>query len=223
MLSSGDRVWGNQKERGQHPTLENCLKIPHLIIISGPNGAGKSTTAPALLQGALGVTEFVNADVIAQGLSAFNPERAAFHAGRIMLERLQQLAEERENFAFETTLASRTFAHRIQELKSNGYAFHLFFLWLPAPEFAIARVAERVKMGGHNVPEDTIRRRYHAGLKNFFNLYMPLADSWSFYDNSLEARPLLLASGDKQTGTVVNNKVVWERITEVYSGCSVQR
>lgn len=199
------------------------MKTPHLIIISGPNGAGKSTTAPALLQGTLGVTEFVNADVIAQGLSAFNPERAAFHAGRIMLERLQQLAAEQDNFAFETTLASRTFAHWIKELKSTGYAFHLYFLWLPSPEFAIARVAERVKMGGHNVPEDTIRRRYHAGLKNFFNLYTPLADSWSFYDNSLEARPLLLASGDKQTGTVVNNKVVWEQITEVYGGCSVQR
>lgn len=142
-----------------------AMKKPHLIIISGPNGAGKSTTAPALLQGTLGVTEFVNADVIAQGLSAFNPERAAFHAGRIMLERLQQLADEHGNFAFETTLASRTFAHWIKELKNAGYAFHLFFLWLPAAEFAIARVAERVKMGGHNVPEDAITRRYHAGLK----------------------------------------------------------
>ncbi len=105
------------------------MKNPHLIIISGPNGAGKSTTAPALLQGTLGVTEFVNADVIAQGLSAFNPERAAFHAGRSMLERLQQLADEHGNFAFETTLASRTFAHWIKELKNAGYAFHLFFLW----------------------------------------------------------------------------------------------
>ncbi len=200
---------------------ENRLTTPHLIIISGPNGAGKSTTAPALLQGTLGVTEFVNADVIAQGLSAFNPERAAFHAGRVMLARLQQLAEEQEDFAFETTLASRTFAHWIQELKSSGYAFHLFFLWLPAPEFAIARVAERVKMGGHNVPEETIKRRYHSGLKNFFNLYRPLADSWYFYDNSLGAKPLLLASGEIQTGTVVNNKVLWEQITEAYCGSSL--
>jgi predicted ABC-type ATPase len=198
------------------------LKTPHLIIIAGPNGAGKSTTAPALLQGTLGVTEFVNADVIAQGLSAFNPERAAFHAGRIMLDRLQQLAEERENFAFETTLASRTFVHWIEALKSTGYAFHLFFLWLPAPEFAVARVVERVKMGGHNVPEDTIRRRYQAGLKNFFSLYRPLADSWFFYDNSLGTGPLLLASGERQTGTLVNNRVVWEQITEAYSGRTVQ-
>jgi len=101
------------------------MALPHIIIISGPNGAGKSTTAPALLQGTLGVTEFVNADVIAQGLSAFNPERAAFHAGRVMLERLQQLAEERVNFAFETTFASHTFAHWIDGLCKKGYCFHL--------------------------------------------------------------------------------------------------
>ncbi len=204
------------------PKRDNGLKIPHIIIISGPNGAGKSTTAPALLQGTLGVTEFVNADVIAQGLSAFNPERAAFHAGRIMLERLQQLAEERENFAFETTLASRTFAHWIEELKRTGYAFHLFFLWLPAPEFAVDRVAERVRMGGHNVPEDTIKRRYHAGLKNFFSLYRPLADSWYFYDNSQGTRPLLLASEEKQAGAFISNKVEWKNITEAFSGCAIQ-
>jgi predicted ABC-type ATPase len=202
--------------------MDNYLKTPHIIIISGPNGAGKSTTAPALLHGTLGVTEFVNADVIAQGLSAFNPERAAFHAGRVMLERLHQLAEERENFAFETTLASRTFALWIEELKCVGYAFHLFFLWLPAPEFAVARVAERVKMGGHNVPEDTIKRRYQAGLKNFFNLYRPLADSWYFYDNSQGTRPLLLASEEKQAGTFVNNKVIWDKIMEAYGGSTVQ-
>jgi predicted ABC-type ATPase len=198
------------------------LKTPHLIIIAGPNGAGKSTTAPALLQGALGVTEFVNADVIAQGLSAFNPERAAFHAGRVMLERLQQLAGVREDFAFETTLASRTFAHWIESLKQTGYAFHLLFLWLPSPEFAIARVAERVRMGGHNVPQETIERRYHAGLKNFFRLYRPLADSWFFYDNSQGTRPLLLAKEEKQAGIQVNNKIIWEQIVEVYCGSTVQ-
>jgi predicted ABC-type ATPase len=198
------------------------MKTPHIIVISGPNGAGKSTTAPALLRETLGVTEFVNADVIAQGLSAFNPERAAFHAGRIMLERLRQLAEVRENFAFETTLASRAFAHWIKELKRTGYAFHLFFLWLPAPEFAIARVAERARVGGHNVPEETIRRRYHAGLKNFFSLYRPLADSWFFYDNSQGTRPLLLASEEKQAGVHVNNRIIWEQITEAYSGSTVQ-
>jgi predicted ABC-type ATPase len=197
------------------------LKNPHLIIIAGPNGAGKSTTAPALLKGTLGVTEFVNADVIAQGLSAFNPDRAAFQAGRVMLERLQQLAAEGENFAFETTLASRTFAHWIEALKQTGYTFHLLFLWLPSPEFAIARVAERVRMGGHDVPEETIERRYYAGLKNFFKLYRPLADSWYFLDNSQVAQSILLASEDKQTGIYVNNAVVWEKIKGEYGGCTI--
>jgi len=133
---------------------------PHVIVIAGPNGAGKSTTAPMLLKGTLGVTEFVNADVIAQGLSAFQPESAAFHAGRVMLERLHYLAKERVDFAFETTVASRSFAPWIAKLKQSGYTFHLVFLWLPSADFAVARVAERVRMGGHDVPEETIRRRY---------------------------------------------------------------
>jgi predicted ABC-type ATPase len=201
----------------------NYMKTPHLIVIAGPNGAGKSTTAPALLKGTLGVTEFVNADVIAEGLSAFNPERAAFHAGRVMLERLKQLAGERENFAFETTLSSRTFAHWIEALKHTGYAFHLLFLWLPEPEFAIARVAERVRMGGHDVPEETIERRYHAGLKNFFKLYRPLADSWSFYNNSQGGDPVLVASEDKHAGIWVGNALIWHQIVEVYGGSTVQR
>jgi len=136
---------------------------------------------------------------------------------------LQQLAGERENFAFETTPASRTFAHWIEALKQTGYAFHLLFLWLPSPEFAIARVAERVRMGGHNVPEETIVRRYHAGLKNFFKLYRPLADSWYFLDNSQDAKSILLASEDKQTGIYVNNAVVWDKIKGEYGGCTIQR
>jgi len=199
------------------------VKTPHLIIIAGPNGAGKTTTAPALLQGTLGVTEFVNADVIAQGVSAFNPEGAAFHAGRVMLERLKQLADKRENFAFESTLASRTFAYWIETLKNSGYAFYLLFLWLPSPEFAIARVAERVRMGGHNVPEDTIQRRYHSGLRNFFKLYRHLADSWYFYDNSQGTRPILLASEEKQTGIQVHNGLIWKQITEVHGGSTLPR
>lgn len=123
-------------------------KHPHLIVIAGPNDAGKSTTAPSLLKGTLRVTEFVNADLIAQGLSAFKPEMTAFHAGRIMLERLHHLAKKRVNFSFETTLASKTFAPWITELCKTGYLFHLVFLWLPSEEFAVNRVAERVRMGG---------------------------------------------------------------------------
>lgn len=198
--------------------MNQMNKSKHVIVIAGPNGAGKSTTAPAILQGTLGVTEFVNADTIAQGLSAFNPERAAFHAGRIMLERLQQLANEKENFAFETTLASKTFAHWIKQLKADCYQFHLFYLWLPTSDLAVARVAERVRVGGHNVPEETIRRRYHAGLRNFFQLYRPIADSWHMFDNSAASAPMLIASANKVTGKVVENPVVWSQLVEEYDG-----
>ena len=191
---------------------------PHIIIIGGPNGAGKSTTAPALLKGTLGVTEFVNADTIAQGLSAFQPEGTAFHAGRVMLERIRFLAKEQMDFAFETTLASLTFAPWIQELKKKGYIFHLVFLWLPNEEFAIARVAERVHMGGHNVPEETLRRRYSKGMGNFFRLYKPLADTWFFYDNSFAGSPKLLASGGKKIGTSIGNAVIWKHIQEEHNG-----
>lgn len=192
--------------------------MPHVIIIAGPNGAGKSTTAPAILQGALGVTEFVNADTIAAGLSAFNPEKAAFHAGRVMLERLQQLAADREDFAFETTLASKTFAYWIQSLKQTGYIFHLVYLWLPSPEIATARVDERVSMGGHNVPEVIIRRRYHAGLKNFFGMYQQLADTWRIYDNSAPGSPRLLSAGERTIITKVVDASLWDSLKGTYHG-----
>lgn len=192
------------------------INHPHLVVIAGPNGAGKSTTAPSLLKGTLDVTEFVNADVIAQGLSAFNPEMTAFQSGRVMLERLHYLAKKRLNFAFETTLASKTFAVWIEELKTAGYGFHLIFLYLPNEEFAVERVAERVRSGGHNVPEETIRRRYRAGLRNFFKLYYHIADTWFFYDNSGEGEPELIASGTSRQTLVVNNPAVWHNIEKKY-------
>src|SRR4030067_2014223 len=154
-----------------------------LVVIAGPNGAGKSTTAPSLLKGTLEVTELVNADVIAQGLSAFNPEMTAFQAGRIMLERLYYLAKNRLDFAFESTLASKTFAFWITGLRNKGYDFRLVFLWLLGEDFAVSRGEERVHMGGHNVPGETIRRRYYAGLYNFFFLYRLPSYSWGFFDN----------------------------------------
>jgi predicted ABC-type ATPase len=189
---------------------------PHIIIIGGPNGAGKSTTAPALLKGTLGVTEFVNADTIAQGISAFQPESVAFHAGRVMLERIHRLAKEQVDFAFETTLASRTFASWIDELKKTGYIFHLVFLWLPNPEFALARVAERVRIGGHNVPEEIVRRRYNKGIRNFFRLYKPLADTWRLYNNSYPSGPELIATGGKKTKEIVCDIDLWNIIRKKY-------
>jgi predicted ABC-type ATPase len=134
-----------------------------LVVLAGPNGAGKSTTAAHLLKGALAVEEFVNADIIAQGLSAYRPESAAVTAGRVMLERLRFLARERRDFAFETTLAGRGHAPWLQDLRAAGYRAHLIFLALPAADLAVARVAERVRQGGHDVPEAVVRRRFVAG------------------------------------------------------------
>jgi predicted ABC-type ATPase len=185
---------------------------PHLVVLAGPNGAGKSTAAPELLKGALGVHEFVNADLIAQGLSGFQPENTAIEAGRILLHRLRRLTEQRVSVAFESTLASRSLAPWIRNLLGSGYAFHLLFLWLPTAEMAVARVQDRVRMGGHSVPEETIRRRYHAGLKNFFCLYRPLATTWRFYDNSAWPRPRLMASGAGNTTETVLDSAAWHTI-----------
>jgi predicted ABC-type ATPase len=190
---------------------------PHVVILAGANGAGKSTTAPVLLRGRLGVDEFVNADTIARGLSAFAPEGVAIDAGRVMLRRLERLATQRRDFAFETTMASRTFGPRIARWMETGYAFHLVFLWLPNAEFALARVRERVRLGGHDVPEVTVRRRYARGLINFFTLYQPIATTWRLYDNS-QARPRLVARGDHPGRTVVLDPGLWARITEVAHG-----
>jgi predicted ABC-type ATPase len=186
---------------------------PSVIVLAGPNGAGKSTLAPVLLRGKLGVTEFVNADVIARGLSAFDPDRVALQAGRIMLERLRELAERRETFAFETTLASRSFAPWIALLIESGYRFHLAFVWLPDVEMALQRVRDRVRSGGHNVPEETIRRRYTAGLRNFLELYQPLADSWRLYDNSDQKGPKLVALGRRTRVRRVVDAEAWNTIT----------
>jgi predicted ABC-type ATPase len=184
---------------------------PNVVVLAGPNGAGKSTSAPSILRDALGVNEFVNADVIARGLSGFEPERAAMAAGRIMLARLRELARQRSSFAFETTLASRSFAPWLAELVRNGYRFHLVFLSLPDPDMAVARVAARVREGGHAVLEETIRRRYEAGLRNFFGLYQPMATTWNFCDNSRAPMTKLMAAGESHLERVVVDQPSWDR------------
>jgi predicted ABC-type ATPase len=189
--------------------------MPDVVIIAGPNGSGKTTLAPALLQDVMHIDHFVNADAIAQGLSPFQPEKTAFQAGRIMLTHLHALAQSKVDFAFETTLASRTFFTWIQELKQQGYRFHLLFIWVYHVKLAIARVRERVDIGGHTIPTETIKRRYHAGLKNFFNLYQSIADSWQFYDNSTQTLTPI--------ATFINGKLVtyqsqlWRRLMRNYA------
>ena len=184
---------------------------PSVVILAGPNGAGKSTAAPALLQGALAVNEFVNADVIARGLSAFAPDSAAIAAGRVMLGRLRELSEQRVSFAFETTLASRTFAPWLSELRASGYEIHLVFLWLSSEDLAIERVADRVRNGGHDVPSDVVRRRYSAGIRNFFKLYGPVTTSWVLYDNS-GPRPRLVAGGLESQPERVYDYDIWQSV-----------
>ncbi len=199
---------------GVEPMREHA---PNLVVVAGPNGSGKSTAAPALLRDYLGVTEFVNADIIAQGLSAFASENVAMQAGRLMLDRLKELAALRSDFAFETTLASRSFAPWLQRLRAGGYRAHLLFLWLPSPEMAVARVASRVEQGGHNVPDEVVVRRYHAGLCNFFRLYMPIVDAWLLFDNSPREGSELIARGRKGAGIVVANGATWKCIQENYT------
>lgn len=190
------------------------MDSPSLVVLGGPNGAGKTTTAPELLRGALAVSEFVNADAIAQGLSGFRPEGAAIEAGRIMLGRLKQLAARRDDFAFESTLASRNLAFWIRDLLRSGYGFHLVFLWLPNADLAVARVAERVRRGGHGVPEETIRRRYTRGLRNFNAIYRPLATSWRLYDNSQSSGARLAAIGGSVIREEIKDKEIWREVTE---------
>ncbi len=168
----------------------------NVIIIAGPNGAGKTTFAREYLPNEAGFPQFVNADLIAAGLSPFAPEQAAFAAGRIMLERMDELVRRGESFAFETTLAGRGYSHRMREWQGGGWRITLIFLRLPDAETAIARVAERVRQGGHNVPAEVIRRRFAAGRRNFDALYRPLADRWRVFDNSGES-PDLLEWGEK--------------------------
>jgi predicted ABC-type ATPase len=186
---------------------------PLVVVVAGANGAGKSTAAPSLLRDSFRVTEFINADTIAAGLSAFRPASVAIAAGRIMLERMRHLAVSRKNFAFETTLASRTLAPWPAAWKRDGYHVHLLFLWLKSAEFAVTRVAERVRLGGHDVPAEVVRRRYAAGSQNLFQLYMPLIDSWQMFDNSEGPHPVPIAAGDRHSvRNIITDVETWRRL-----------
>ena len=169
---------------------------PKIIIIAGPNGAGKTTFAREFLPQEAGCPVFVNADLIAAGLSPFAPERAAIQAGRLTLQAIAQHVARRENFAFETTLSGKAYARQIPQWRQLGYHVELFFLSLPLVEIAVQRVAERVRQGGHDIPEATIRRRFDAGKRMFFDVYQPLVDQWVLYDNAGD-EPVLTDWSDK--------------------------
>lgn len=183
---------------------------PRVCLLEGPNGAGKTTVSRALVRDELGIHTFVNADVIAQGLSGFSPEAAAVAAGRLMLQQIHALAAVTVDFAFETTLASRSLAPWLARLRRDGREILLVFVWVPTPELSIERVRMRVASGGHDVPAATIRRRFTRSIVNFHSLYLPLVDRWWCYDNSLaEAR--LVARGRGATVEVLQPST-WQQV-----------
>lgn len=188
---------------------------PQVVVIGGPNGAGKTSAATNFLPHLLVVGEFVNADAIASGLAGFSPERTAYMAGRLMLDRLYELAAAHESFSFETTMASRTFAPWLVGLREEGYEVNVVFMWLQSAELALQRVRARVAKGGHMVPDDVVRRRYSRGISNFLSLYRPVATRWRVFDNSGTAA-LLVALGGLGAPTIVNEKrqAVWQGITD---------
>jgi predicted ABC-type ATPase len=165
-----------------------------IVIIAGPNGAGKTTFALEFLPREADCPDFINVDLIAAGLSPFDPDRAVIRAGRLMLTEIQGRVRNRSSFAFETTLSGHGYARMIPRWRAAGYYIRLIFLNLPTPDLAVARVAARVAQGGHNVPESVIRRRFDRSLRNFRELYCPLVNSWEWYDNS-GITPRLISTG----------------------------
>jgi predicted ABC-type ATPase len=187
--------------------------MPNLYIIAGCNGAGKTTASFTVLPEMLDCDEFINADEIARGLSPFNPDKAAIEAGRLMLSKINKLIALKKDFAFETTLSSRSYVNTISKARTSGYEATLLFFWLDSPELAIERVRTRVSEGGHDIPKDIILRRYISGIRNLLNLYIPICDYWMIFNNS-SLQSELIAEGytDKEidiknnsTFTMINN------------------
>jgi len=165
-----------------------------LYILAGCNGAGKTTASQTILPEIWQCKEFVNADAIACGLSPFDPESVAFQAGRLMLQRIDELMAEGVSFSIETTLATRSYVDLVNKAQTQGYWVNLLFFWINSPEMAIQRVAKRVAEGGHNIPEDVIRRRYDRGIKNFFELFKDQVDFWTLVDNTKNPRVVVADS-----------------------------
>lgn len=183
----------------------------NLYIIAGPNGAGKTTASYTLLPDLLDCKEFVNADEIAKGLSPFQADKVAIEAGRIMLKRINELLDQQVDFSFETTLSTRSYINTIKKAKKKNYQVTLIFFWLETPELAIERVKERVKEGGHNIPNDVIRRRFASGLKNLFELYLPVSDLWLIINNSTSPYQTIAEGSLSRTKSIFNN-AIWKQL-----------
>ncbi len=185
--------------------------MPTLYIIAGCNGAGKTTASYTVLPGILKCKEFVNADSIAAGLSPFQPEKVAFEAGRLMLNRIYQLIEDKSTFAFETTLSTKSYKETIKLCKAKGYEVVLLYFWLSSPELAIERIKRRVEKGGHHIPNDIVKRRYKRGLENLFRIFIPICNYWQIIDNS-NSHVNLIAEGEMGIDKFIYNDELWNRI-----------
>ena len=186
----------------------------NVYIVAGPNGAGKTTFAKKFLPNYAKCRNFVNADLIAQGIAPFSPESVAFHAGRLMLQEIKLHAERQEDFGFETTLSGRSYLALIRSLKKQGYKVHFFFLMVPNVDLALTRVRGRVLAGGHNIPEDVVRRRFGRSIQNFFREYLLIGDSWTLFDNS-GAVPAVVAF-QKEGKTRIIKEEVFRALTNRY-------
>ncbi len=179
--------------------------MPKLFIIAGPNGAGKTTFAREFLPNYAKCSNFVNADLIAAGLSPFSPSDVSIRAGKLLLAEIDKFIGHEVDFAFETTLAGRTYVSLIKEAKTKGYFIHIYFLWIPSMRLAKERIKQRVKQGGHHVPDADVERRLGRSLKNFFNLYSPLADAWDIFNS--QAKPELIAKFNEKGLKVLDKKL----------------
>lgn len=190
-------------------------KLPKLYIIAGCNGAGKTTASFTILPEILGCKEFINADEIAKGLSPFQPESVAMQAGRIMLARMDELLQKGEIFAFETTLATKSYKQKIEWAQANGYEVTLLFFWLDSPNIAKERVAQRVAEGGHNIPLETIERRYYNGIANLFAIYIDMVDICYIFDNS-EGERTPIAKKYKGGKEIIYNTDLYNQMKNSY-------
>lgn len=187
------------------------MKNKNIYIIAGPNGSGKTTFAIKFLPGYANCPNFINADLIAHGLSPFSPRTVAIKSGRLVLSQIRDFTAKEADFAFETTLSGKSFINLFRKMKGSGYKLHLFFLWIPTPELAIARIKDRVAEGGHDVPANDVRRRFSRGIYNFFKYYKSIVNSWMFFDNS-GSSPNLIAKRSNDRLDIIKGDIYREII-----------